>query len=88
MVERRSPKPNVEGSSPSWPVSFFIKLGTVMGKIIRFFKECIAELKKVVWPSRNDAVSSVKVVFISTIIIAVILGLLDLVFVTGMNLVF
>lgn len=20
MVERRSPKPNVEGSSPSWPV--------------------------------------------------------------------
>ena len=59
-----------------------------MGKIIRFFKECIAELKKVVWPFRNDAVSSVKVVFISTIIIAVILGLLDLVFVTGMNLVF
>ena len=59
-----------------------------MGKIIRFFKECIAELKKVVWHSRNDAVSSVKVVFISTIIIAVILGLLDLVFVTGMNLVF
>ena len=59
-----------------------------MGKIIRFFNECISELKKVVWPSRNDAVSSVKVVFISTIIIAVILGLLDLVFVTGMNLVF
>ena len=22
MVERRSPKPNVEGSSPSWPVVF------------------------------------------------------------------
>lgn len=87
MVERRSPKPNVEGSSPSWPVSFSL-LGTVMGKIIRFFKECIAELKKVVWPSRNDAVSSVKVVLISTIIIAVILGLLDLVFVTGMNLIF
>ena len=59
-----------------------------MGKIIRFFKECIAELKKVVWPSRNDAVSSVKVVFISTIIIAVILGLVDLVVVSGMNLVF
>ena len=59
-----------------------------MGKIIRFFKECVAELKKVVWPSRADAISSVKVVLISTIIIAVILGLLDLVFVTGMNLVF
>ena len=41
-----------------------------------------------VWPSRADAISSVKVVLISTIIIAVILGVLDLVFVTGMNLVF
>lgn len=59
-----------------------------MGKIIRFFKECAAELKKVVWPSRVDAISSVKVVLVSTIIIAVILGVLDLVFVTGMNLVF
>lgn len=87
MVERRSPKPNVEGSSPSWPVSF-VKSGIIMGKIVRFFKECVAELKKVVWPSRNDAFSSVKVVLVSTIIIAVILGLLDLVFVTGMNMVF
>ncbi len=59
-----------------------------MGKIIRFFKECVAELKKVVWPTRSDVVSSVKVVLISTIIVAVVLGLLDLLFVTGMNLVF
>lgn len=34
-------------------------------------------LKKVVWPSRDDVVSSVKVVIISTILIAIILGLLD-----------
>lgn len=59
-----------------------------MGKIIRFFKECGAELKKVVWPTRSDVVSSVKVVLISTVVVAVILGLLDLLFVTGMNLVF
>ncbi len=59
-----------------------------MGKIMRFFKECGAELKKVVWPSRADVVSSVKVVLVSTIVIAVILGLLDLAFVTGMNYIF
>ncbi|AEE17716.1 preprotein translocase subunit SecE [Treponema brennaborense] len=59
-----------------------------MGKIVQFFKECGAELKKVVWPSRSDVVSSVRVVLISTVIVAVILGLLDLLFVTGMNLVF
>ena len=59
-----------------------------MGKMVRFFKECGAELRKVVWPSFSDVVSSVKVVLVSTVIIAVILGLLDLLFVTGMNLIF
>ncbi|MCM1321539.1 MAG: preprotein translocase subunit SecE [Bacteroides sp.] len=59
-----------------------------MGKILRFFKESGAELKKVVWPGRDDVLSSVKVVLISTIVVAVILGLLDLVFVSGMNLIF
>lgn len=59
-----------------------------MGKMVRFFKECGAELRKVVWPIRSDVVSSVKVVLVSTVIIAVILGLLDLLFVTGMNLIF
>ena len=57
-------------------------------KIVSFFKECVAELKKVVWPGKDDVISSVKVVLLSTVIIAVILGLLDLLFVTGMNLIF
>lgn len=57
-------------------------------KIVSFFKECIAELKKVVWPSKDDVISSVKVVLISTIVVAVVLGLLDLLFVTGMNFIF
>lgn len=57
-------------------------------KIVSFFKECVAELKKVVWPGKDDVIASVKVVLISTVIIAVILGLLDLLFVTGMNLIF
>ena len=59
-----------------------------MAKVMGFFKECGAELRKVVWPTRDDVVSSVKVVIISTIIIAVILGALDLLFATGMRLVF
>lgn len=51
-----------------------------MSKIGQFFRETKAELKKVVWPSRQDVVSSVLVVIISTIIMAVILGLLDFAF--------
>lgn len=49
-----------------------------MAKVVQFFKESRAELKKVVWPTRDDVVSSIKVVIISTILVAVILGLLDL----------
>ncbi|MBB5218580.1 MULTISPECIES: preprotein translocase subunit SecE [Treponema] len=54
-----------------------------MKKIIRFFEECIAELKKVTWPTKGEALSSVKVVFISTIVVAVALGVFDWIFTTG-----
>ena len=46
-------------------------------KFGQFLRESKAELKKVVWPSSADVISSVKVVLISTLVIAVILGLLD-----------
>lgn len=59
-----------------------------MSKIVQFFKECVAELRKVVWPTRDDVISSVKVVVVSTLIIAVLLGLLDAVLLAGVNLVF
>ncbi len=49
-----------------------------MAKIFQFFKESKAELKKVVWPTKADVLSSIKVVIISTIIVAVLLGALDL----------
>ena len=57
-------------------------------KVVNFFKESIAVLIKVVWPTKNDVLSSVAVVLISTIIIAAVLGLLDFLFVSGMNLIF
>ena len=89
MVERRSPKPDVEGSSPSWPVaSPYQDQGAVMKKIIQFFKESYAELAKVVWPSREDVVSSTKVVIFSTVAVALVLGLIDFLLVLGIEAVF
>ena len=58
-----------------------------MGKIRQFCKECVGELKKVVWPTRSEVLSSVKVVFISTIVVALILGLLDWLFTEGLRLI-
>jgi len=51
-------------------------------KVGVFFRECAAELKKVVWPSRDDVISSVKIVLVSTVLIALLLGLLDAGFTT------
>ena len=59
-----------------------------MGKIVQFFKESYAELRKVVLPSRDDVVSSVVVVIISTIIIAVILGTVDILLLRAVTLIF
>jgi len=57
-------------------------------KIVQFFKESVAELKKVVWPTREDVISSVKVVLVSVAIVAMLLGLLDAIFAAGFNFVF
>ena len=50
-----------------------------MRKIFTFFQESFAELRKVTWPSREETVASTKVVIISTLLIALMLGLVDLV---------
>jgi len=57
-------------------------------KVIQFIKESYAELKKVIWPSRDDVVSSVKVVIVSTIIVAAILGLIDVLLLFGIRAIF
>jgi len=59
-----------------------------MKKIIQFIKESYAELKKVVWPGRDDVVSSVKVVLISTVIIAAVLGFIDFLLLLGIRAIF
>ncbi|MCL2762399.1 MAG: preprotein translocase subunit SecE [Treponema sp.] len=59
-----------------------------MKKIIQFGKESYAELRKVIWPSKEDVISSVKVVIISTIIVAAALGLVDLLLLLGIRAIF
>jgi preprotein translocase subunit SecE len=59
-----------------------------MGKVVQFFKESYAELRKVVWPSRDDVVSSVGVVILSTVIVAAVLGLIDFLLLLGVRAIF
>jgi len=59
-----------------------------MKKVIQFIKESYAELKKVVWPGRDDVISSVKVVIVSTVIVAAVLGLIDFLLLLGIRALF
>lgn len=59
-----------------------------MKKIIQFFKDSYAELRKVVWPSREDVFASTKVVLVSTLIMACVLGFIDYLLVVGIDVVF
>ena len=59
-----------------------------MKKLVQFVKESYAELRRVIWPSRDDVVSSVKVVIISTIIVAAVLGLIDVLLLFGIRAIF
>ena len=59
-----------------------------MRKIIQFFKDSYAELKKVIWPSRDEVGSSTKVVLVSVALFAIVLGLIDYIFLTGIDILF
>ena len=47
------------------------------GKIIQFFHEVKAELKKVNWPTRKETTASTSVVLVIVLIIAVFLFIVD-----------
>ena len=48
-----------------------------MKKFFRYLKECRLEMKKVTWPSKATIISSTKLVLITTVIFAALLGLVD-----------
>ena len=49
-----------------------------MNKVTQFFKDSVAELKKVVWPSRDEVKASTRVVIVSVLVISAILGAIDI----------
>ena len=59
-----------------------------MNKIVKFFKESRQELAKVVWPTREQVIISTRVVLISIIIFAAVLGLVDYLLLQGLYILF
>jgi preprotein translocase subunit SecE len=59
-----------------------------VNKIVQFFRDSYAELKKVVWPSRDEVASSTKVVIISVVLVAIALGIVDFLLISAVDLIF
>jgi preprotein translocase subunit SecE len=53
---------------------------TIIEKIQRFWRETIGELRKVTWPTREEAWKMTRLVLVVMVIMALVLGVLDLAF--------
>ncbi len=51
-----------------------------MNKVIRYFREVRSELKKVVWPTRQEAIKLTILVIVGTILISLLIGVFDYIF--------
>ena len=49
-------------------------------RIKRWFKETAGEVRKVSWPTREEALALTRIVLIVTVIMSAILGILDFIF--------
>ena len=74
MVERRSPKPEAEGSSPSAPAILSIK---IMKNPIKFIQEVKQEAFKVTWPTWKETLQGALMVFAMAVVMSLFFLLLD-----------
>ena len=48
-----------------------------MEKVKRFFKEVVAELRKVTWPTRDELIGSTIVTIVVSLVVAIFIGIVD-----------
>jgi preprotein translocase subunit SecE len=79
LVERRPPKPEVEGSSPSSPANcYYIGVLRMFAKMTEYIKSIKIEMMKVSWMSRPQTINSTVIVGVFAFIIAIFLFTLDI----------
>jgi preprotein translocase subunit SecE len=61
---------------------------SLFGKLARFLREVVAELRKVIWPTRNQLVTYTIVVLVFVSFMVALVWLLDLAFAQGVQYVF
>ena len=74
MVERRSPKPEVVGSSPSAPAKI---ISRNMKNPLKFIQEVKQEALRITWPTKKDTLTGGLMVFGLASIAAIFFLILD-----------
>ena len=74
MVERRSPKPEAEGSSPSAPANLSLE---IMRNPIKFIQEVKQEAFKITWPTWKETLQGALMVFAMAVVMSLFFLLLD-----------
>ncbi len=75
MAEEKKTPAKVEESKLTKVLVWFKKLP---GRIAKPFKNMVAELKKVTWPSKKKLISSSILVLVFMLFMGIVIGLLDL----------
>lgn len=75
---RTASRPSLPRTGTARPAAHTAGGGGVLAWRPRFLMDVISELRKVVWPSREDTLHLAVVVVIVTIIFGAILGLIDI----------
>ena len=74
MVERRSPKPEVVGSSPSAPARIF---EWNMRNPLKFIQEVKQETFRITWPTKKETMMGAVMVFALASVAAIFFLILD-----------
>ena len=88
LVEHRSPKPRVVGSSPP-SRAYLEEEMNIFTKFIKYCQVCYDELAhKVTWPTRKELTGSAALVLTASLIIALVVFAMDYTFEQFMSLVY
>ncbi|MBR4659472.1 MAG: preprotein translocase subunit SecE [Clostridia bacterium] len=66
-------------------VGFFTKVGNFFKGIGKYFKDVWAEVKQLTWPTKKELINYTLAVIAFCALMAIIIGLLDLAFGSGIN---
>jgi preprotein translocase subunit SecE len=54
-------------------------------KVVKFCKDVVGEMKKVVWTSKKELFKSTKIVLVTVVVVAAAIAIVDTVFSNGIN---